>query len=110
MVRPRRAKQYLPKEDATPQRDADAPTALWRGLDTPPLPDPRFAGPLGRRSGAPWRCSPCHRSPRYDLRRAPYDHPDFNSNALSEDLFSASLRLIFTLIILFVLPVQPGEV
>jgi hypothetical protein len=24
--------------------------------------------------------------------RAPYDHPDFNSNALSEDLFSASFE------------------
>jgi len=37
--------------------------------------------------GALW-----HRSPGYDLRRAPYDHPDFTSNALSEDLFSASLN------------------
>jgi hypothetical protein len=27
----------------------------------------------------------------YDQRRAPYDHPDFSSNALSEDLFSVSL-------------------
>jgi hypothetical protein len=25
------------------------------------------------------------------MRRAPYDHPDFTGNALSEDLFSASL-------------------
>ena len=58
---------------------------------SPPLPDPRFAGPLGPRSGEPWRCAPWHRSPSYDLRHAPYDHPDFTSNALSEDLFSASL-------------------
>jgi hypothetical protein len=42
--------------------------------------------------GRSWRCTPWHRSPGYDLRRAPYDHPDFTSNALSEDLFSASLR------------------
>jgi hypothetical protein len=84
---------------------------------SPTLPDPCSAGPLGRRSGAPpfarslprqtackapshpgfgkigrsWRCAPWHRSPSYDQRRAPYDHPDFNSNALSEDLFSGSL-------------------
>src|SRR5690349_15654189 len=51
-----------------------------------------------------WRCAPWHRSPSYDQHRAPYDHPDFNSNALSEDLFSGSLmaltphwRLRFTL-------------
>jgi hypothetical protein len=71
---------------------------------SPTLPDPCSAGPLGRRSGAlpfarsltrqtackapshpgcgkigrSWRCAPWHRSPRYDQRRAPYDHPDFN--------------------------------
>jgi NAD(P)-dependent dehydrogenase (short-subunit alcohol dehydrogenase family) len=43
--------------------------------------------------GRSWRCAPWHRSPGYDLRRPPYDHPDFTSNALSEDLFSASLAL-----------------
>jgi hypothetical protein len=37
---------------------------------------------------APW-----HRSPGYDHRRVPYDHPDFNSNALSEDLFNGSLSM-----------------
>ena len=42
--------------------------------------------------GRSWRCAPWHRSPSYDLRRAPYDRPDFNSNALSEDLFSGSLN------------------
>ena len=42
--------------------------------------------------GRSWRCAPWHRSPGYDQRRAPYDHPDFNSNALSEDLFSGSLK------------------
>ena len=31
-------------------------------------------------------------------RRAPYDHPDFTSNAFSEDLFSASLGLDRTFI------------
>ncbi|HTJ54913.1 MAG TPA: hypothetical protein VL380_05805 [Nitrosospira sp.] len=80
---------------------------------SPTLPDPCFPRPLGQRSGAAplrqepakadrlqspvpsgcgkigrsWRCAPWHRSPSYDQRRAPYDHPDFNSNALSEDLF-----------------------
>ena len=77
----------------------------------------RFAGPSGNALGAPfatsltrqaarkapshpgcgkigrsWRCAPWHRSPSYDQRRAPYDHPDFNSNALSEGLFSGSLK------------------
>jgi hypothetical protein len=51
---------------------------------SPPLPDPRFAGPLGPRSGAPPCCAPWHRSPGYD-------HPDFTGNALSEDLLRASL-------------------
>jgi hypothetical protein len=59
---------------------------------SPPLPDPRFAGALGPRSGEPLRCAPWHRSFGYGLRRAPYDHPDFISNALSEYLFSASLN------------------
>jgi hypothetical protein len=36
---------------------------------------------------APW-----HRSPSYDLRRAPYDHPDFTSNALCGDLLGGSFR------------------
>src|SRR5437868_6747122 len=85
---------------------------------SPPLPDPCPQGPsgdaLGRgppfarsltrqtackasshpgcgKIGRSWRCAPWHRSPSYDQRRAPYDHPDFNSNALSEDLFSGSL-------------------
>ena len=48
----------------------------------PPLPDPRFAGPLGRRFWAPLRYTPWHRRPSYDLRRAPCDHPDFTRNAL----------------------------
>ena len=50
-------------------------------------PPHKGCGKMGRS----WRCAPWHRSPGYDLRRAPYDHPDFTSNALSEDLFSASL-------------------
>src|ERR687890_568645 len=53
-------------------------------------PIPASRGPLGPRSEEPWRCAPWHRSPSHDLRRAPYDHPDFTSNALSEDLCSAS--------------------
>ena len=35
---------------------------------------------------------PWHRNPSYDFRLAPYAHPDFTCNALSEDLFSASLK------------------
>ena len=65
--------------------------ALWHPRR---CPIPAFAGPLGPRSGEPPRCAPWHRSPGYDLRRAPYDHPDFTSNALSEDLFSASLSIL----------------
>jgi len=57
----------------------------------PPLPDRRFASLLVPRSGEPWRCALWHRSSNYDLRRAPYDHPDFTGNALNEDLFGASL-------------------
>ncbi|HEX8873150.1 MAG TPA: hypothetical protein VF780_00880 [Nitrosospira sp.] len=37
---------------ATPQRDAGASSCHKRGRASPPLPDPRFAGLLGRRSGA----------------------------------------------------------
>ena len=44
--------------------------------------------------GRLWHCAPWHRSPSYDQRRAPYDHPDFNSNALREDLFSSSLSVL----------------
>jgi len=51
-------------------------------------PPHKGCGKIGRSL----RCAPWHRSPGYDLRRASYDHPDFTSNALSEDLFSASLR------------------
>src|SRR5579871_5086664 len=53
MARPRRAERCLPQEGATPQRDAGAPAYHKRGRASPPLPDPRFAGPLVRRSGAP---------------------------------------------------------
>jgi hypothetical protein len=34
-----------------------------------------------------------HRNPGYDYRRAPYEHPDFTSNALNADLFRDSLNL-----------------
>jgi hypothetical protein len=108
MVRPRRAEQYLPKEDATPQRDARPQSIHNRGRCIPlrcPIP---LRGPLVQRSGgAPFarsltkqsarkassrlgcgkigrsqRCTPWHRRPSYNLRRAPCDHPDFISNAL----------------------------
>jgi hypothetical protein len=86
---------------------------------SPPLPDPCFPGPLGRHSGAPPfarslpRQTAC-KAPSHPVAaksgahgvallgivvpattcvaRLPYDHPDFNSNALSEDLFSGSLN------------------
>jgi hypothetical protein len=38
------------------------------------------------------RYTPWPRRPSYDLRRAPCDHPDFISNAPSEDLFRGSQR------------------
>ena len=34
-----------------------------------------------------------HRNPGYDYHRAPYDYPDFTSNALNADLFRDSLNL-----------------
>jgi hypothetical protein len=40
--------------------------------------------------GLSQRCTPWHRSPSCDLRRAPCDHPDFTSNALHEDVFGGS--------------------
>src|SRR5690242_16680315 len=59
----------------------------------PPLPDPHFAGPLGRRFWAPQRCTPWHRRPSYDLRRAPCDHPDFIHNALRGGFIQRFLKL-----------------
>ena len=96
MVRPRGEEQCLPKEDATSKQDADAPDSILRGRYDPTLPDPGVAGSLERRSGVPLRCAPWHRSPSYDLRRAPYDHPDFTNNALHENLFRDSLNVSFT--------------
>jgi hypothetical protein len=90
---------------------------LTRSPASPPLPDPRscgapratlwgvpFARSLTRQTackasshsgcdkiGHSWRCAPWHRSPGYDLRRAPYDHPDFTQQRAQQDLFSASL-------------------
>jgi hypothetical protein len=55
-------------EETTWSGGAGAANNSWRGLlHSAPLPELRFAGPLGPR-------------------------PDFNSNPLSEDLFSASLN------------------
>ncbi|WP_143007635.1 MULTISPECIES: hypothetical protein [Nitrosospira] len=53
-MRPRRVEQCLPQEGATPKRDAGAPWTLGAGAASPTLPDPRFAGPLVRRFGAPF--------------------------------------------------------
>ena len=100
-----------PAAGCTPQSSISAVAA------SPSAARSRFAGPSGNALGRPpfarsltrqtackapshpgcgkigrsWRCAPWYRSPSYDQRRAPYDHPDFNSNALSEDLFSGSL-------------------
>ena len=37
-----------------PRSGMGAPIYHKRGRASPPLPDPRFAGPLGQRSGAPF--------------------------------------------------------
>jgi hypothetical protein len=55
--------------------------------DRPQSPVPSGCG----KSGLSLRCTPWHRRPNYDLRRAPCDHPDFTSNAPAEDLFRGSL-------------------
>jgi len=55
MVRPRRAMQCLPKEDATPQRDACAPTNLWCGRSIPSTArSPLRGDPSGHAPGS--RC------------------------------------------------------
>jgi hypothetical protein len=48
-----RVEQYLPKEGATPQRDAGASVIITRSLRRPPLPDSRFAGAPVLRPGTP---------------------------------------------------------
>jgi hypothetical protein len=49
-MRPRRAEQCLPEEDATPKWDAGAHVSYaWSA--SPLLPDPRFAGPSGNALG-----------------------------------------------------------
>ncbi|WP_156304421.1 hypothetical protein [Nitrosospira briensis] len=62
-MRQRRAEQCLPQEGATPKRDAGAPL-VWNAIaaSSPALPDPRCAGPLGRRSGAPFHSKKLQRS------------------------------------------------
>jgi hypothetical protein len=77
----------------------DPVTRCWRPMYTlarsgiPSAARSPLPGLLGLRSGELWRCAPWHRSPGYDLRRAPYDHPDFTCNALGADWFSGSLGL-----------------
>jgi hypothetical protein len=86
MVQPGRAKQFLSEGRCNPKRDACAPTILWAVEAPCRCPIPALRGPSGYASGSHLRYPPWHRSPSY-LRRAPYDHPGFTSNALSEDLF-----------------------
>src|SRR5690348_2167527 len=59
---------------------------------SPSLPAPASRVPRATLRGAR-RCTPWHRSPSYDLRRAPCDHPDFTCNALHGHLFRGSLKL-----------------
>jgi hypothetical protein len=118
MVRPRRAVSSEGRCD--PVAGCKPPNRFFaRSRHPRRCPIPRFAGPVGPRSGGvpfarsltrqtarkatshrgcgnigrSWRCAPRHRSPGYDQRRAPYDHPDLNSSALSEDLFSGSFNI-----------------
>jgi hypothetical protein len=64
---------------------------LWRGLASPPLPDPRFGGPLGPRGSDGVGLRGIVVPATIFVGRLSCDHPGFNSNALSEDLFSRSL-------------------
>ncbi|WP_025040751.1 hypothetical protein [Nitrosospira briensis] len=61
-MRPRRAEQCLPQEGATPKRDAGASLRVERDRGIPALPDPRCAGLLGRRFGAPFHSKELQRS------------------------------------------------
>src|SRR5690242_10345410 len=45
-----------------PRSGMQAPTYHKRGRTSPSLPDPRFAGPLGQRSGAPFHSKELQRS------------------------------------------------
>ena len=77
-----------------PQR-AVAPHALWRGHGIPPAAaSPLRRSPSGYAPGETWRCAPWHCNPGYDQRRAPYDHPDFYSNAFNDNLFTGSLAFV----------------
>ena len=77
-----------------PQRAVGPTCTLARPWDPPCRGLPASPEPLGLRSGEPWRCAPWHCNPGYDQRRAPYDHPDFYSNAFNDNLFTGSLAFV----------------
>lgn len=80
--RPRREEQCLSEGRCDPEAGCWHPRGeLGRDRGTRRCPIP-LCGSLGRRSGVPLRCAPWRRSPSYDLRCAPRDHPNFDSNAL----------------------------
>ncbi|WP_156304343.1 hypothetical protein [Nitrosospira briensis] len=63
-MRSRRAEQCLPQEGAPPKRDAGARLRVERDRGIPcAAPDPRCAGPLGRRFGAPFHSKELQRGP-----------------------------------------------
>jgi hypothetical protein len=62
-----------------------------RGLASPPLPDPRFVGPLGPRSEEPSCCAAGIVVPATTFVARLMIIPISTSNALSEDLFRTSL-------------------
>jgi hypothetical protein len=74
-----------------PRSGMRAPQRITNAVAVPDAARSPLRGAPRATLWAPWRCAPWHRSPSYVRRRTPYDHPDFNSNALSEDLFSGSL-------------------
>jgi hypothetical protein len=85
-ARPRREEQCLPKAVGAPMYTltrSGIPAAARSPLRGAPRATLREA--MALRS---WASQPRLRP----ASRAPYDHSDFNSNALSEDLFSASLE------------------
>ena len=53
--------------------------------------------------GRSLRCASWHRSPSYDLRRTPCDHPDFDSNALCGGFVQGLPKSHFYSLFLFLL-------
>jgi hypothetical protein len=75
---------------------------LDRGCGTRRCPIP-LSESLERRPGVPLRCASWYRSPSYDLRRAPRDHPDFDSTALCRGFVQRLPKPCFYSLFLFLL-------